>query len=584
MKNRPDRSWLAIPVALLAFVLSGAGLLPRPEEVVKLGPLTLNAPPQVGHAVMLQIDAQVLPGWHINSNLPLNPDYIGTEISVIPPPAVAIGMVKYPPAETITPSFAGGEKLSVFTGDLKFSLPLTASAGFGATSPLPIAVTLEYQACNDSQCLRPTRVSTNTDLGAIAIAPEAVDSAAGAASGLDEAPPDLFESHGYVLGFLLVLLGGLALNLTPCVYPLIGVTLAYFGNQGGGTRRVAVLAGLYVLGIALMFSAVGVAVALSGGLFGAALQNPLVLAAIALLLIGLAGSSFGLYTFQMPHWMLQRAGNARPGYIGAVVMGLGMGVVAAPCIGPVVVGLLLVVERSQNALFGFGLFFTLALGMGLPYVALALLAGSIRSLPRSGEWLAWVEQLFGFVLIGLAFYFLDPIFPGRIITRLLPFYAAAVGIYLGFISKAGRSWPAFRAVRVVVGTLSAVGLLYLAAMIPRYPAAGLSFSPYRAGLLESAKKDGKPVLIDFAADWCIPCREMESTTYTDPEVLHGATRFVRLKADLTAQDQRSQELIEKYGIQGVPTTVFIDSSGQLRKRIVGYIGSAELLRTMRAID
>src|ERR1700688_1722123 len=123
----------------------------------------------------------------------------------------------------------------------------------------------------------------------------------------------VFAAHGYFVGLLVVLLGGLALNLTPCVYPLIGVTIAYFGNEGGAPRKVIVLASLYVLGIALMFSGVGVAVALSGGLFGAALENPYVLVLIAAMLLTLAAASFGLFVLQPPQWVMQRAGMARPG-------------------------------------------------------------------------------------------------------------------------------------------------------------------------------------------------------------------------------------------------------------------------------
>ncbi len=257
-----------------------------------------------------------------------------------------------------------------------------------------------------------------------------------------------------------MLLGGLALNLTPCVYPLIGVTIAYFGNQGGGPRRVLILAILFVLGIAMMFSSVGVAVALSGGLFGAAMQNPFVLSAVAAMMLVLAASSFGFFVIQPPQFMAQWAGAARPGYAGSFLMGLGMGVVAAPCIGPIVLGLLLMVERSGNPLFGFALFFTLAIGLGLPYVGLAMAAGSIRRLPRSGEWLAWVEQLFGFILVGLAIYFLDPVLPNHMMSRLLPYYAAVAGIFLGFFSPAGRNWRPFLVIRSGIG-IAAVARAHL---------------------------------------------------------------------------------------------------------------------------
>ena len=380
----------------------------------------------------------------------------------------------------------------------------------------------------------------------------------------------------------MVLLGGLALNLTPCVYPLIGVTIAYFGNQGGGPRRIFLLAVLYVLGIALMFSAVGVAVALSGGLFGSALQNPIVLSVIAAMMIGLALSSFGVFSLQPPQWLMQHAGIARPGFAGALLMGLGMGVVAAPCIGPIVLGLLLMVERSGSPLFGFALFFTLAVGMGLPYVALAMAAGSIRQLPRSGEWLAWVEQLFGFILIGLAIYFLDPVGPHHLLSSFLPFYAAGVGIWMGFATRAGRGWRPFLVFRSAIGVAAIAFLIYLA--IPRAGARPLTFEPFNTAALSSATETRKPVLIDFSADWCIPCREMEHSTFVNPKIVDEASRFVRMRADLTHQDVTTQELMAKFQVQGVPTTVMIDSSGHVQVRKVGYIGSNEYLSDLRRID
>ena len=325
------------------------------------------------------------------------------------PNGVSASEVQYPAAEKTRLAFSS-EELSVFTGDVQFRVPLKSDAGVSATDSL--TVTLDYQACNNNQCLAPTSISNVVGVSNVYEVGASTPVAVAAESTVPQSSDWLsrtFSRRGNAIGFLLVLLGGLALNLTPCVYPLIGVTIAYFGNQGGGPRRVLSLAILFVLGIAIMFSSVGVAVALSGGLFGAAMQNPFVLSAVAAMMLVLAASSFGFFVIQPPQFMAQWAGAARPGYAGSFLMGLGMGVVAAPCIGPIVLGLLLMVERSGNPLFGFALFFTLAVGLGLPYVGLAMAAGSIRRLPRSGEWLAWVEQLFGFILVGLAIYFLDPV-------------------------------------------------------------------------------------------------------------------------------------------------------------------------------
>lgn len=390
----------------------------------------------------------------------------------------------------------------------------------------------------------------------------------------------VFAIHGYLLGFGLVLLGGLALNLTPCVYPLIGVTVAYFGNEGGASRRVVTLALLYVLGIGLSFSAVGVAAALTGGMFGAALQNRYVLIAIATLLFILAASSFGLFTLQPPHWLMRRAGVARRGYLGSLLMGLSMGVVAAPCIGPIVLGLLLMVQQSGSAIFGFALFFTLAVGMGLPYIALAMAAGRIRSLPRSGEWLAWVEQLFGFILIGLALYFLDPLTPNRLMTRLLPWYAVAVGIFLGWITPAGQRLRPFMIFRIAVGVVAAGAAVFML-LTPSKPGAELTFQHFDNALLLEAKTNHKPIILDFSADWCVPCREMERTTFTDPAVVNQAHNFVRLRANLTADNAQNTAITREFNVQGVPTTIVIDPAGKIRARRVGYVGPDEFLKYLR---
>ncbi|MGH7948676.1 MAG: cytochrome c biogenesis protein CcdA, partial [Candidatus Binataceae bacterium] len=408
-----------IAIALASSAAYGAA---APGQIVNINGATLDRPLRAGETSKLHVRAQILAEWHINSNRPLNDAYIPTRLSVTAPAGVSVGAISYPPAQEVELGFSVGERLSVFTANVSFDARLTAGPGFDAAAGGPLAVTIDYQACNDAMCLRPTSVSATVPAAKLAADGHAPVVPPKGITSIDNGPAqdwlaDVFQTRGWALGFLLVLLGGVALNLTPCVYPLIGVTIAYFGHQGGPPRRILMLALAFVLGIAITFSSLGVAVALSGGLFGSALQNPWLLVALAALLITLAASSFGLFTIQMPQWLVRRAAVSRPGYAGALIMGLGMGAVAAPCIGPIIVGLLLMVERSDSALFGFALFFTLSIGLGLPYVGLALAAGSIRRLPRSGEWLSWAEQLFGFTLIGIAIYFLDPLVPNRLMSR-----------------------------------------------------------------------------------------------------------------------------------------------------------------------
>ena len=583
-KVGPDRLLIFLAILLLQLLpIAPAAMaaLKAPPAVVRFDRIGLDKPLAPNANSTLIVEATVDPGWHINSNHPSSPDYIPTQVELILPKGVTAGEVQYPAAEKTRLAFSS-EELSVFTGDVQFRVPLKAEVTIASNDTATI--TFNYQACNNNQCLAPTSISKVIGLSRIY-------QASGASQGVTERKSEpqssdwlsrAFSSRGYAIGFLIVLLGGLALNLTPCVYPLIGVTIAYFGNQGGGPRRVLILAILFVLGIAIMFSSVGVAVALSGGLFGAAMQNPYVLSAVAAMMLVLAASSFGLFLIQPPQFMAQWAGVARPGYAGSFLMGLGMGVVAAPCIGPIVLGLLLMVERSGNPVFGFALFFTLAIGLGLPYIGLAMAAGSIRRLPRSGEWLAWVEQLFGFILVGLAIYFLDPVVPNHLMSHILPYYAAVVGIFLGFISPAGRNWRPFLVIRSGIGIAAVAALLYL--MIPRVKAMPVQFQPFDPAQLGNAAAERKPVLVDFAADWCIPCREMDHSTFVDPAVVKEAQRFVRMRADLTAQDDKNAAIMSKFKIQGVPTTVLIDSSGKIRHQKVGYIGAKEMLDNLRRVD
>jgi thioredoxin:protein disulfide reductase len=570
----------ALILVLVMLAPSAMAALKAPA-VLHLGSIGVDRPVAPGAASILIIDATVDTGWHINSNHPSNADYIPTQVELTLPKGVSAGEVQYPAAEKTRLAFSS-EELSVFTGEVQFRIPLTAETALASNDA--VNVTLNYQACNNRECLAPTTISKVIGLSTIYAA---ASSAPATAESTPEPPASdwlsrAFSDRGYVFGFLIVLLGGLAQNLTPCVYPLIGVTIAYFGNQGGGSRRVLTLAILFVLGIAIMFSSVGVAVALSGGLFGAAMQNPYVLATVAAMMLLLAASSFGFFVIQPPQFMAQWAGAARPGYAGSFLMGLGMGVVAAPCIGPIVLGLLLMVERSGNPLFGFALFFTLAIGLGLPYIGLAMAAGSIRRLPRSGEWLAWIEQLFGFILVGLAIYFLDPVLPNHVMTRILPYYAALVGIFLGFLSPAGRNWRPFLVLRSALGIASVAALILL--MLPRAKARPVDFQPFDDAELGTATAARKPVLVDFAADWCIPCREMDHSTFLDPAVVKEAQRFVRMRADLTAQDDKNAAIMSKFKIQGVPTTVLIDSNGKIRHQKVGYIGAKEMLDNLRRVD
>ncbi|MBI1992736.1 MAG: cytochrome C biogenesis protein, partial [Candidatus Omnitrophica bacterium] len=210
--------------------------------------------------------------------------------------------------------------------------------------------------------------------------------------------------------FALAYLGGLALNLTPCVYPLIPVTVSFFANQSRHRLGyTALLASCYVLGLAVTYSLLGLAASLTGGLFGALLQRPGVLISVALIMVALGLSMCGLFELRVPSSISSRFGSGRMGLVGALIMGLTVGIVAAPCIGPFVVGMLLYVSQLGSPVIGFWLFFTLALGLGTPYLVLGLFASRLDRLPKAGAWLVWVKQVLGCVLFGVALYLIFPL-------------------------------------------------------------------------------------------------------------------------------------------------------------------------------
>jgi thiol:disulfide interchange protein DsbD len=526
------------------------------------------ADPVVAHLRPTATDAiveiAIAPGWHINSHTPHEEFLIPTTLEILPPAGVTAGEVQYPKAVDRVLAFSGGKAMALYEGTVKLLAPLSGTAAKDAG---PLRAKLRYQACDDTTCLPPKTVEL--------VAEQQV--ARAGVGGADEVA-DFVARWGWGVTFLWVAVLGLALNLTPCVYPMISVTIAFFGGRTADNGSRAVLhALLYVLGICLTFSSLGAAAALTGSLFGAALQNPFVLGGIALLMVALALSNFGFYQFRMPNRLMQWAGQSGDGALGAFFMGATMGVVGAPCIGPIVAALLLYVGAQQSAPLGVALFFTLGLGLGLPYIGLALVAGRLRRLPRGGAWLGWMEWLFGFVLLCLALYFATPLLSATIVRILWAVLLATAGVVLGFFGAGGSA--GVRALRGAAG--AAVVVFGLSGLLVAETESPIVWTPYSETALTQATSAGRPVLIDFQAAWCMPCREMERTTFQDPEVVRATRGFTNLLADMTAQDDAAEALMERYTVPGVPTYVLLGPDGKERKRFVGFVPVDQMLEGLR---
>jgi thioredoxin:protein disulfide reductase len=274
-------------------------------------------------------------------------------------------------------------------------------------------------------------------------------------------------------------------------------------------------------------------------------------------------SLFGLWELRLPSSLTQAAARSYTGYFGSLFMGLTLGVVAAPCIGPFVLGLLTWVAGMGSPWLGFVVFFTLSIDLGLPLFLLAIFSGQLRRLPRSGGWMIWVRKLMGWALVGMAAYFLKPILrePGATIAISAALLAA--GVHLAWLDRNTATFRAFPWLKTATGAASfALAAFIIASLLIRGPA--VAWVSYSDDDLKAAAEKKQPVIIDFYAAWCAPCRELDEITFHDAEVVKKAQKdFVMIKVDVTRSGNPAHErLLQEYGIKGVPTVVFLNADGK----------------------
>ncbi len=544
-----------------------------------------------GESFQAAIVATIKEGFHINSHKPTDEYLMPTVVKFDESEGIIFGPVQYPEPRLKKFSFSTS-KLSVYEGKTAI---IAQSQLSDDTSPSDVKVSgkLAYQACDDQKCFMPRSVRFEIPLKIVKAGeptklinehifrPEASFTP-------DELRARQVIEKGLAYAVIAFFLFGLALNLTPCVYPVIPMTVSFFMGQGERKKRdMFVLASSYVVGIALIFSILGLISGLAGRQWGFLFQNPWFVIFITIIILSMAASMFGVFEITVPSSLMTKLGKSRQGAIGSFVMGLTVGVVIAPCAAGIVIGLVGIVARLGIVAKGALLFFVMGLGLGLPYLFLAMFSGHMNRLPKSGMWMVWIRKLFGLLLIGVAIYFLLP--QAKQINDQQGFYLGVLGIFggllLGFLER-GEGYPrSFKIIRSTIGVLLIFSgaLLVNSALQPEPPA--IDWVYYRGQSIEQLQEKNRPLLIDFYADWCAACKELDRRTFRNKKVVKKATEFVMLRVDCTSHDNKCTALTEKFRVSGLPTVVFISSKGEEinRLRAVGFLGPAEMLKKMEAV-
>jgi thiol:disulfide interchange protein DsbD len=391
----------------------------------------------------------------------------------------------------------------------------------------------------------------------------------------------------FLLAYALAFLAGIFTSLTPCVYPLIPITVSLFGAREEKTTRVTALslAACYVGGIAAMYSSLGVIVGLTGGQFGTFMASKAVMVPVALFFIAMAASMFGAFELGLPsEWQERLSRVGGKGSAGAFLMGLVAGLIAAPCTGPPLAALLVFVGTQKSVFLGGSLLFVYALGMGLLFFAIA---GFALKLPKSGPWMDAVKSVFGVIMLVAALYFLRPVLAplrhyGRPQLGFLGLHGTAVvcGMLLGgFHLSFGTG--------LVTGARKGLGLLLLT--VGFYGGLAWLLTPKQAAVWQTseaqavaqAQREHRPLLIDFGAEWCPPCKKFEVETFTDPEVRAELARFALLKVDCTNNDDESERLRDKYDARNLPTVLIFDGQGQKVLKLGEWAAPDKLLPILK---
>lgn len=477
---------------------------------------------------------------------------------------------------------------------------------------LPAALQVTYQGCADAGlCYPPETRRFDVVLAAGGSAAGGPGAAAGLPADESSRIAGILSSGNTWLVLASFFGFGLLLAFTPCVLPMIPILSGIIVGKGHAVTRPHALglSAAYVIGMAVTYAAAGVAAGLSGTLLSGALQNPWVLGAFALLFVVLALSMFGFYELQFPSGLQSRLSVASNRFRGGTLWGVfAMGILSAlivgPCVAAPLAGALLYINQTRDAVLGGGALFAMALGMGMPLLAVGVSAGSL--LPRAGAWMQTVKRFFGVVLLGMAIWVVSPVIPTVLHMLAWATLLIVSAIFLSAIDPLPHNAAGHRRLGKGLGVIALVlgialligalaggrdllqplsGLRLVSAL--EHPAKGPRFERVSSvAELEQrlAQTGGRPVMVDFYADWCISCKEMERFTFSDPAVRTRMDRMLLIKVDVTRNSAQDRALLERFNLFGPPGIVFFDQSGrELPGRVIGFQSARRFAGSLDAI-
>jgi thiol:disulfide interchange protein DsbD len=523
------------------------------------------------------------------------------------PAAAKLGAPQLPPGRKHRDEFFG--EVETYRGSLSIGLPFElADAGVPA-----MHLTVVSQGCADiGVCYVPHEQKAELKLASLSTRAAGGDAASGLFSGGRLTADDTLVARVFEGGFWLVILTffgfGLLLAFTPCVLPMVPILSSVIvGARQPMTRsRGFGLAIVYVLGMAVTYAIAGIAAGMSGAMLAAALQNPWVVGAFALVFVALAFAMFGFYELQLPVAVQNRLASASNRFqgghaLGVFVMGVLSALILGPCVAAPLAGALLYIGQSRDVMLGGSALFAMALGMGVPLLAVGASAGAL--LPKAGPWMETVKRAFGMVLLGMAIYLVSPFLP--VSVQMLAWAALLIvaAIYMRAIDRLPANAHGFQRFSKGLGIIALLaGLAYLVGALSGgrdvlQPLSGLRVTDSGHAASETpfdrvnsvAELDarvraaaGRTVMLDFYADWCVSCKEMERYTFSDNRVRARLDQMVLLQADVTANTAEHSALLKRFRLFGPPGIVFFDREGREIPglRVIGFQAADRFLTVL----